>query len=82
MIQYRICPYSYDQWKVQQRRRFVWRNVRYHSELFMFSYVRSFDTEAEAEGWIDERLNDRRLREQQDAETARRLRDIPPRGYP
>lgn len=82
MIQYRICPHGHDKWKVQARRFLFWRNVvQYHHE-FMFSYAREFDTEADAEQWIDDRLAARRVSQQQDAEKQRRQRNIPPRGYP
>lgn len=79
MTRYRICPYDLNKWKVQSKCLFWWFDEKIYHE---YSYTKIFETEKEAENWIDDRIESDTSYNLYKKEVAERKRNIQPREYP
>jgi hypothetical protein len=76
---YRICPHGPRSWKVQRFNWPFWLNCKRHTGYG--AYVRTFDSEAEAEDWIRDRLKQDEELDSEIVLTRNRRRDHPPREF-
>lgn len=81
MTLYRICPFGAAKWKVQ-RRLPLWFWTTVTSYRHECSLTLEFDTEAEAEKYIDRCIESDHADEEWEHTAWRRKLEISPRRYP
>lgn len=81
MSRFRICPWGLTKWKVQKRTLLGWGDMTKSVGEGAY-HVCVFDTEFEAENFIDKRLAGYRQMAELEAAERERRRNIVPREYP
>jgi len=81
MTTYRIAPYGYDLWKIQERVLWFWFDV---TEMVGYDLIErvSFPSEQLAREWIDRQIAADAMRATKLAIAAERRRTTKPRAYP
>lgn len=85
--EYRILPWGVDKWQIERRycwikRRFFRGDIEVCDDWDWVAPWRSFDTEEDAERYIDELIADDEVSTRNRAVAHLRLKETPPRVYP